>query len=41
VLAKVTNMKFRSFDLDYPDVKRAQTFLDDLAQFESANQMPR
>ncbi len=40
VLAKVTNMKFRSFDLDYPDVKRAQTFLDDLAQFERSNQMP-
>jgi DNA-binding beta-propeller fold protein YncE len=40
VLAKVTNMKYRGFDLDYPDVKRAQTFLDDLAQFESANQMP-
>src|SRR5580700_1801460 len=40
VLAKVTNMKYRSFDLDYPDVKRAQTFLDDLTQFESANQMP-
>src|SRR6202167_5637299 len=40
VLAKVTNMKYRSFYLDYPDVKRAQTFLDDLAQFESANQMP-
>ena len=40
VLAKVTDMKYRSFDLDYPDVKRAQIFLDDLAQFESANQMP-
>jgi DNA-binding beta-propeller fold protein YncE len=40
VLAKVTNMKYRSFDLDYPDVKRAQTFLDDLTQFESANKMP-
>jgi DNA-binding beta-propeller fold protein YncE len=40
VLAKVTNMKYRAFDLDYPDVKRAQTFLDDLAQFESSNQMP-
>jgi len=26
VLAKVTNTKYRSFDLDYPDVKRAQTF---------------
>ncbi|MBV9770560.1 MAG: hypothetical protein JOZ32_13380, partial [Bryobacterales bacterium] len=40
VLVKVTNMKYRSFDLDYPDVKRAQTFLDDLAQFESSGQMP-
>ncbi len=40
-LAKVTNLKYRSFDTDYPDVKRAQTFLDDLAQFESANQMPK
>ena len=40
VLAKVTNMKYRSFDLDYPDVKRAQIFLDDLAQFESTKQMP-
>lgn len=40
ILAKTTNMKYRSFDLDYPDVKRAQTFLDDLAQFESSNQMP-
>lgn len=40
VLAKVTNMKYRSFDLDYADVKRAQVFLDDLAQFEASNQMP-
>jgi len=40
VLAKVTNMKYRSFDTDYPDVKRAQVFLDDLAQFEKTNQMP-
>lgn len=40
VLAKVTNMTYRSFDLDYPDVKRAQTFLRDLAQFESADKMP-
>jgi DNA-binding beta-propeller fold protein YncE len=39
-LAKVTNLKYRGFDPDYPDVRRAQTFLDDLAQFESANQMP-
>jgi DNA-binding beta-propeller fold protein YncE len=40
VLAKVTNMKYRSFDLDYPDVKRAQTFLADLAEFESSGNMP-
>lgn len=40
VLAKNTNMKYRSFDLDYPDVKRAEVFLDDLKQFEAANQMP-
>ncbi len=39
-LAKVTNLKYRGFDPDYPDVKRAQTFLDDLAQFGSTNQMP-
>jgi hypothetical protein len=40
VLARVTNMKYRSFDLDYPDVKRAQTFLDDLTRFEGTNHMP-
>ena len=40
VLAKVTNMKYRSFDLDYPDVKRAQTFLADLAEFENTDSMP-
>jgi hypothetical protein len=40
VLAKVTNMKYRSFDTDYPDLKRAEVFLDDLKQFETANQMP-
>jgi len=40
ILAKVTNMKYRGFDLDYPDVKRAQTFLADLAEFETAGTMP-
>ena len=39
-LGKVTNLKYRGFDPDYPDVKRAQAFLDDLAEFSSANQMP-
>ncbi len=40
VLAKVTNMKYRGFDLDYQDVKRAQTFLADLAEFENTGTMP-
>ncbi len=41
VLAKVTNWKYRGFDLDYPDVERARTFLADLAEFEKAGAMPR
>ena len=40
-LLPVTNAQYRAFDLEYPDVKRAETFLRDLAQFESSNQMPR
>jgi DNA-binding beta-propeller fold protein YncE len=40
ILAKVTNMKYRSFDLDYQDVKRAETFLADLAEFENTGTMP-
>ena len=32
---------FRSFDLDYPDVKRAERFLEELAGFEKAGEMPR
>ena len=32
---------FRSFDMDYPDVKRAERFLDELAGFEKAGDMPR
>jgi DNA-binding beta-propeller fold protein YncE len=39
-LAKVTNLKYRGVDPVYPDVKRAQAFLDDLVAFGSANQMP-
>ena len=41
VLAPVTNMQYRGFDLDYPDVKRAQVFLKELAQFESSGKMPQ
>jgi YVTN family beta-propeller protein len=32
---------FRSFDMDYPDVKRAERFLHELADFEKAGEMPR
>ena len=41
VLAPVTNIYYRPFDLEYPDVKRAQAFLKDLEQFETAGQMPK
>ncbi len=41
VLARFTNPKFRSFDLDYPDVARAKVFLEDLAEFEKSGVMPQ
>jgi len=41
VLAGVTNMNYRAFDLDYQDVKRAQVFLNDLQQFAANNNMPQ
>ena len=41
VLAGVTNMSYRGFDLAYPDVKRARTFLSDLQQFEANDNMPK
>src|SRR5207249_4880669 len=40
-LQSVTNLDYRGFDLEYPDVKRAQVFLRDLAQFETSDQMPK
>lgn len=40
-LNAVTNRKYRGFDLDYPDVERAKTFLKDLAEFEKSGEMPR
>lgn len=40
-LQPVTNTHYRGFDLDYPDVERARTFLEDLKQFESSGTMPR
>jgi hypothetical protein len=33
-------MHYRSFDLDYSDVDRARTFLEDVKQFEAAGKMP-
>lgn len=40
-LAKVTNLKFRSFDLDYADVERMKVFLEDLKEFEKTGTMPQ
>ncbi len=33
--------KFRSFDMNYPDAQRADRFLEELAGFERAGEMPR
>lgn len=33
--------RFRSYDLDYPDVKRTARFLEKLKQWEDAGEMPR
>jgi hypothetical protein len=41
VLAPVTNMKYRGFDLNYSDVERVKVFQQDLADFESKGQMPQ
>ncbi len=41
ILAKYTNRFFRSFDLDYPDVERANIFLKELGDYDRNNSMPR
>jgi len=41
VLAKVTNRYYRGFDLDYPDVERANVFLKEFAGYERTGDMPR
>ena len=41
VLRPVTNLQYRGFDLEYPDVERAKVFLQELAEFEKSGQMPR
>jgi hypothetical protein len=33
--------KFRGYDLDYPDEKRAERFISELKRFEAAGEMPR
>ncbi len=33
--------KFRGYDLDYPDVKRAERFIEELRRFEKEGAMPR
>ena len=38
ILAKYTNRFFRSFDLDYPDVERANIFLKELARLRPQQQ---
>jgi len=41
VLAKATNPYYRGFDLNYPDVERARTFLAELAEYGKTGVMPR
>jgi len=41
VLRSVTNLHYRDFDLEYPDVERVKVFLSDLAEFEKSGAMPR
>jgi DNA-binding beta-propeller fold protein YncE len=41
VLNRVTNVHYRGFDLNYPDVERAGVFLADLAEFAKTGQMPQ
>ena len=33
--------KFRGFDMDYPDVKRAERFIEELQRFEKEGEMPQ
>ncbi len=41
VLAKVTNKVYRGFDLAYPDMERARTFLAELKEYEQKGVMPQ
>jgi YVTN family beta-propeller protein len=41
ILSRVTNPRYRAFDLNYSDVERVKVFMKDLAEFEKSGQMPR
>lgn len=40
-LAGLFDPQFRGYDLDYPDVKRAERFISELKRFEAEGDMPR
>jgi DNA-binding beta-propeller fold protein YncE len=40
-LAGMYDPQFRGYDLDYPDVKRAERFISELKRFEQTGDMPR
>ena len=40
-LRGITDMRYRGWDLDYPDVERARAFLEELKQFETNGSLPR
>jgi DNA-binding beta-propeller fold protein YncE/phospholipase C len=40
-LAKVTNLNYRGFDLNYPDIDRAKIFIEDLKAFEKTGNLPK
>jgi hypothetical protein len=40
-LAGKIDPEFRAFDMDYPDVKRAERFISELKRFEAEGDMPR
>jgi YVTN family beta-propeller protein len=40
-LARYTNMNYRGFDLEYPDVERAKVFIKELGEFEAQGNMPK
>lgn len=40
LLENATNLRFRGYDLDYPDVDRAKVFVEELRQFEQKGELP-